>query len=1058
MTNQYFLLDSDDAGFSAALSALQTIANGKFNFTPTIVQRAADHDATHVVVKIPITEAELNATAALADLRTANYPTALCRHRWTTRENFRALGGFHMIGESERSYERDRSGNPMTGRAPLFIRQQQGKPTQDDGDGSEQDYGENSDGTTHYDALNGPQDPAIDKGAVGEAVWNKGYSYFICGGAHVRWARHSNGGNPDQANGIAGQGLIAVEDATGAAADKIFVYSDWDMLPGMFWGSWTAWEQYSSLPWEEYDTGIYVQGRFNIDGTSFTAASQTGLYPEADVDDVTQDAYTLFKRHCLQGKTLLSDLNGTTGRGRYHVVANDNGASQAWDAVHVWDTSSFTDVSSSADDATADDFEILAASAPDGSYIAFVASSMFGTVMLDMSQVQVGGTGVWEYSKGSDTWGTFTNIVDPTSGLTSGTGAQNVYFNPKSDWATDTVNGDTGYVVRWRKTGGTVTQAARGDQSKVKYSACWIHRWNDGAPTRGLCHRAMAAGGTFGLQLHLNGKGNVEFVRYRAIGAGQHTNWASADDIVISGSQLGLIGAMSFVATNNAFTFRPASYGSRYWSIADHFRQDKTHAGIQRIIDKIDQCTALLSHETLGPILTAELNGHVPDRTAFDDMPDWSDVWALGTGPYGSNGATWNPFTFDGVKLRYIGSALDSLNDTATLDLETGDKHCVAFYGQIDASACQFDRIGIEHHTLAIDFYPQATGGVDAPVSGSASHSRNAIFRYGYNDTWNGKVDTGQPAGGFNFENDNDTMAYEDGTGGNGGHEVWFWDYDGCERGLGTAYDNAPGRAITKGRFLSFNNLSQYCFAAGRNFGPEATNAVTFDGTSTYNDITANILPSVATATAIFAAGSSGNKLYIGVNVRPVRRFFFNVTTAGVGGPTLAVRYHNGTSFTAVSNLSDNTNGFSTTGENSIEWDRPTDQQQVAVNGVTKYWIEIEIVSGSFSTIPQCSTIKGRRVGPALDIQHYEVWNIPDNGYVGRTIGAFWGSDSGIMIDDYGVINLSGSQSASTLFFKTVQTGGNPTLTLAQWQALTKSKTTTDAEVDSVFGPNTIAV
>lgn len=62
------------------------------------------------------------------------------------------------------------------------------------------------------------------------------------------------------------------------------------------------------------------------------------------------------------------------------------------------------------------------------------------------------------------------------------------------------------------------------------------------------------------------------------------------------------------------------------------------------------------------------------------------------------------------------------------------------------------------------------------------------------------------------------------------------------------------------------------------------------------------------------------------------------ITTAGVGTWTITWEYYNG-SWTALSNVVDNTTGFTVAGLKVLSYDLPTDWQDVSVNGTTKKWI-----------------------------------------------------------------------------------------------------------------------
>lgn len=1042
MPIQYFLLDSDVAGYAAALSALKSYTDAKVSFTTTQTVRDAANDSTHKIVKANITEAELDADGDLVDLRTANYPNELCRHRWSTLENFRALGGFHKLGESVRSFE------AMAGRSMKFIRKQQTNSY------TAENYGELGDGSSHYDALNGPQDPAIDVAALGDAVWNKATSYVICDGAHVRWGDLGNGGNPDAGNGIFPNGYIEVEDATADPSHKIFAYCDWDMMPGMMFGSYTHWERNGSPGWDVFDAanGIYVNGYFNggFAGTNIGAGS-TSTLPEGDVDDVTQDQDTLLKRHMIKGTSSLSNLSSTSGRS--HFYCQGSGATSAVPAVHVWDGSSFTDVTAAASDATADDFEIFAASAPNGAYIALVFDDMVSAFDVNLSQLLVGGTFELQYSRASD-YAQFDSVVDPSNLLTTNTFQQSIKYNPKNDWVTGTVNGDTGYVVRIVKIGGTVTQACRGDQLWQRPGAMFLRRWNDSAPTRGLCAYTPGPGWQWGL----NTKGNIEFVRMRVLVAPSvHGNWNRADDVTITGGQWCNIGDMRF---NNGLSlnwlFRAGSYGSRYWSIADHNHPTgKDDPFIQDILERVQA--------GINAGIDFATNGVDPDLAAFDDMGDWADFSYVNHGPYGSGGEDWQLDT-DGFLVRWPGGFLQ--NDQAQTIISVGgiDDHGFAYYGQKDHAGRTYKRIGIENGRNMTDFYAQANGNNDAPVSGASSAHTNAVFSHCY---WSGvgNADAHFPRA-MVFENDADVGNYDDGSGVNTGNKVFF-----C--GAKDIVDPSDGYSGGAFAVISRDTLHQFWYNLvdnpGRdgafgtnggfsNNGPRSTNAVTFDGTSTYNDITTNLMDSGNIATPLFAAGTAGNVLYMGQLDRHCRRFTFDITTAGVGAPTLAYEYSSdGSTWSAVSNLSDGTSAFTTSG--TVTWNRPPDASLITVNGAEKYWVRCRIVSGSFSVIPQADEINTYASAGSIDVQFNRVKNIDvanECRYYKMVHNAGQPfQDSGIIIDQNNIIELGPGQDSDTNFY---HINGVALDTLAQWQARSKPALTNDNLVDSVFGTNNMLV
>lgn len=1028
----FFALDTTDVDFAVTLALI-----------PDPMSLGALTDNTDIVVYgSTITPAEVEADGALADLQTANYPNALCRHRWLSSASF-AISGWQNLGFSEDSF------SGVAGRPAVFIRPQQGQSRTAD------NYGDGT-GLTHYDALNGPQDPAIDGGAT--TNFQTGTDYFFCGGgphgdAMTRWGDLGAGGNPGASNGLAGQGYLPVEDATGSAADKINILSDPDM-PGLVWGGFTL--PHSQLPWEEYDptNHIYVNGGFQEPGTG-SNVSGTGCIYEADVEDITQDMETLLKRHVLQGKSALSDLNGDTGRGRYYVQTSFGAPDVAWDRVLYNDgAGNWTDLTTAANDATTDDWVVMPAGAADNAYVAFVSATPFSTIRLNLSQVRVGGTVVSKYSQGSAAFGSFTNVVDPSSGLSANTFLQEIWFNPKLDWATDTfASGEsfevTGYAVIFQKTTGTITQAARGDQTFLRRRACFMHRWNDTTPVRGLCYyfiQAGALGNPPGYRFGLNGKGNVEFIRYRACAGGnQHSDWATATDLIFTGSQFGLIGSMGASSGTMAWTFRAATFGTRWWSIADHLHQDETDAFIVDLLTDIQRA--------IDDGVNLVDDGWEPDITAFDDMGDWSDILLPGTGPYASGSADWT-LTIDGLKIRRPGQKFDGMNDADMIDVTTNDKHALAVYGNRDHASATYRRIGIERGTLMVDFYAQATGNNDAPVSGASSAHKNALFQHGYCSTFGGQVDGSQPTAGIVFENDPDIGRYDDGSGGNENNFIAGWGFKDIREGSGTTGTALACVAdgVLKARYCLIDNPATGWATHGgfSNNGPRSTNAIRATVVPTFTDFTTNVMDTGNTASLLFPTGVADECLYLGVVRYVQRRFAFDLTVAGVGSPTLAWEFHNGTSWTAVSNLSDGTSGFTVDG--TVTFDRPAATAQT-VDSKTIYAIRVRIVSGLFTTVPQAVEISTETPAGSIDIQECRFKNVDVAAgcYVGRlTHGAGTHlTNASHVIDKNNVIELGVGQDANTTFYTV---NGVGLYDLGDWQAQSKPALTTDAEVDSEYG------
>lgn len=132
------------------------------------------------------------------------------------------------------------------------------------------------------------------------------------------------------------------------------------------------------------------------------------------------------------------------------------------------------------------------------------------------------------------------------------------------------------------------------------------------------------------------------------------------------------------------------------------------------------------------------------------------------------------------------------------------------------------------------------------------------------------------------------------------------------------------------------------------NFGrPLFTGAVAEDGgsqsveTTEANDSTTNdmtLLPSASNA-------SAGDAYYFGDD-NQFDAMDLNVSTAGDGTWTIVWEYYDGSSWTPLSNVTDDTNGFQTGGKNTINWNIPGDWQTTTVGGIADtYWVRARLDS-----------------------------------------------------------------------------------------------------------------
>ncbi|MEM9681628.1 MAG: hypothetical protein AAF942_00045 [Pseudomonadota bacterium] len=1051
MSVQYFVLDSTAIGYAAALAALLTYDANKVNFTPTQTVRNFSGDADYRIVKANVTEAELDGDADLADLRRANFLAGndLCRHRFADLNEFRMMG-FHMLGESERSYE------GVAGRGARFSQPQNGYTAtpQVQGPG----YGKGN-GRTHADAFNGELDHRIaDGGTTISAEHQTGLTYYVCG---TQFPRVSNGnpGQIDYSNGLANAGRIKMADATGLGdAGKIVVRGDYSFDPGLMLGGGRIFDRNADdptnpLPWELYDAAnsIYVQGAYQGFAGAWSVG-KTEMQVDLDVDDNTVDLATFINRHLIVGQNSLSDLNGAAGRGRFYVE-DDNYSTglTAFDRVIVFDGTNYTDVTAAASDAAADDFEAFGVGATVGAYIAFVSSTPFSVVRYEPAQAVVG-TGLtleWKYGRAAD-HANFANQRDDGNAWTL-TSAQDIKFNPRSDWAQTTeAAGEafetTGYVVRLEITAGTVTTAGRGDQVQKAAAQCFIHRWNDSAPVHGPSFSRTCA---LRHDFAENAKGNYEVHNLRMIANSAWWGISGATGIKLYGVQLGVQPDMYLDDDNADVSIMASINGNPGW-----------YAKTDRRVQNGDH--EVFTHAQYGLVAA-----HGDDPTNYADIPDWADLAYAGEGPYinNTNLAGW---TLDGVTLRHMGRGpVLNIAGDQVLDYtpENADHHTYGNLGGHDYSKGVTRRIGCEDIVSCV-WYTQGTGDLDQPVLGSGSIIQNMTWEHGWMHTWNGLVDSQQPNYGMHFTGDNDKGAYSDGTG------KWInmlvryiafvdqFEGDGgnYKAGRGISQDHDTPIVVRKCSFVRCN----WAWTMHNN-DPMSVHVFYYDDSAgTYTDITANLRRQTPTGpTAIFPVDSGPGDMVIfayptHLDYQP-RRAELTISTPATGSPTLSTVYwRNDNSWAAASNVVDGTSGFTTSG--TLTTDRAADYGNLNIAGTDYQAFGVRIDSGAFTVLPQASEAEGLNLGSNLDIEDYVVWKPRRGVGYSQTISGGTGHEfNSSRLRDVGckLYYDPATQTADDDFWAwqtSTAISATPNQNATEWAARTKLAQNTDAREDSVFG------
>lgn len=158
-----------------------------------------------------------------------------------------------------------------------------------------------------------------------------------------------------------------------------------------------------------------------------------------------------------------------------------------------------------------------------------------------------------------------------------------------------------------------------------------------------------------------------------------------------------------------------------------------------------------------------------------------------------------------------------------------------------------------------------------------------------------------------------------------------------CEKGV-----------LLKGSGDTTYNLRNFQFVGNNTVDTalQGDNGVYTDFTDETNDTTTgdiNFFP----ATPV----SGQDQFYIG-DEAPFNELTVTVSTGGAGGYTINYQYWNGSSWTTVSGLTDDTTSLTTTGENTISFTRPTNWARSTINSTNKYWFRIAYASGTMSTNP----------------------------------------------------------------------------------------------------------
>lgn len=123
---------------------------------------------------------------------------------------------------------------------------------------------------------------------------------------------------------------------------------------------------------------------------------------------------------------------------------------------------------------------------------------------------------------------------------------------------------------------------------------------------------------------------------------------------------------------------------------------------------------------------------------------------------------------------------------------------------------------------------------------------------------------------------------------------------------------------------------------------------VKYDDDSSFSDIS-NDMENYLVGSLSQTIVSAEDKLYLGYR-KPISEVYIHLTTVNTNSGNLSVKYYNGSSYTAVSDLIDRSEGF--TQSNFIRWERDYNDQEVStVDGVELYWYELTLDADSSAIV-----------------------------------------------------------------------------------------------------------
>jgi len=122
----------------------------------------------------------------------------------------------------------------------------------------------------------------------------------------------------------------------------------------------------------------------------------------------------------------------------------------------------------------------------------------------------------------------------------------------------------------------------------------------------------------------------------------------------------------------------------------------------------------------------------------------------------------------------------------------------------------------------------------------------------------------------------------------------------------------------------------------------DISKAVADDGGALTDETSAATDSTSDDITLLPATPAAGDAYYIG-NTSQFDKFDLTISTAGDGDWTIVWEYYDGSSWSALSGVSDGTNGFTTGGTNTVTWEAPPDWSETTIDSTELYWVRAKV-------------------------------------------------------------------------------------------------------------------